>query len=134
MRKGSYIVAAALVVLALTGCDRTQPIYNVEHAPIQFATKQKITAEQVGALIAKTATTDGWVVTRTKPGVMHAVLSWRDFSASVDIRYTDKDYSILHDTSKNLYEENGKIHGKYNQRVRKLQNEIDLALSKYING
>ncbi len=120
--------------LVLAGCNHTQPIYNVEQEAVPVSARQKVSTEQVGAIIVKVASNEGWIVEKTKPGLLHCKLNWREHTAVVDIVYSDKDYSIHHVSSENLKDQDGKIHRKYNERIHQLQDEIDRALSIILNG
>jgi hypothetical protein len=122
--------AILLVVMAFSACSRTEPVYNVEADAIPVSAQQKLSSEQVGKLIAKAALDKGWSVKEVKPGLMHCTMKWRDHSATIDIKYSKHSYSIELDSSQNLKEEDGKIHRKYNQRIQKLQDEIDKRLSQ----
>jgi hypothetical protein len=119
-----------VMTLAFAACARTEPVYNVEQDSVPASTQQKLSSEQVGKIIAQAALAKGWLVNEVRPGELHCTLKWRDHSASVNITYSKKDYSIGLDSSQNLKASDGMIHRKYNQRVRDLQNEIDKRLSQ----
>jgi len=126
-RKFSIIL---VMTMAFAACNRMEPVYNVEEDSVPTSTQQKLSSEQVGKIIAKTAIEKGWTVNQVKPGLLHCTLKWQNHSAIIDITYSKKNYSIELDTSQNLKESDGMIHRKYNQRVQQLQNEIDKRLSQ----
>ncbi len=119
-----------VMVAAFASCARVEPVYNVEEDVVPAGTHQKYSSEQIGKMIAKTAIEKGWAVNEVKPGQLHCTLKWREHSATADITYSNKEYSIELDSSQNLKESDGMIHRKYNQRVRDLQNAIDKKLSQ----
>ncbi len=123
------LAIALTVLMTISACERTQPIYNVDHDVVPEATQEKLSAKQVGDIIAKTAVSKGWVVNRVKPGLLHCSIKWREHSAVVDITYSKHNYNIHLDSSENLLQSNGMIHRNYNERVQQLQDEIDRKLS-----
>jgi len=123
-----------VAIMAFTACNRMEPVYNVEGDAIPAGTQQKLSSEQVGKTITKTAIEQGWLVSEVKPGLLHCTIKWKDHSAIADITYTKQDYNIELDSSQNLKESNGMIHRKYNEYIHRLQNEIDKKLSQVANN
>ena len=115
--------------MAFTACNRMEPVYNIDEAPVPAVAQQKLSSVQVGKIIAKTAVEKGWMVEQVKPGLLHCTIKWSEHSAVVDISYSKKSYSINLDSSQNLKEADGMIHRNYNERVQQLQAEIDKRLS-----
>jgi len=117
-----------VLTVTLATCARQQVVYNVDQDAIPPATQQKLSSEQVGKVIAKAALAKGWTVKDIRPGKLHCMLKWRDHTATIDITYSKKEYSIELNSSENLQESDGMIHRRYNEYVRNLQNEIDTKL------
>jgi hypothetical protein len=119
-----------VMTMAFAACHRLEPVYNVEQDSVPAGVQQKLSSEQIGRMIAKTAAGKGWVVSEVKPGLLHCIFKWRDHSAAINIAYSRQDYSIELDSSENLKESDGMIHRKYNKYVHDLQNEIDKKFSQ----
>jgi len=134
MRSFMRSLSFVLVVVALMGCERSQPIYNVESNPVPSIAQKKGASEKIGSIIIKTALANKWLVDKTRPGLLRCSLKFREHTAVVDITYTSSSYSIQHVSSENLLEEGGMIHRKYNQRIHQLQDAIDRELSMTANG
>lgn len=128
----SWYLSLAVLFVVLTGCDRIQPIYNVQDTSIPAAA-HKLSVEQIGSVIMKTALDGGWNVNAVKPGILRCSMKWLDHTAVVEVVFTDRTYSIRHVSSENLKEDAGQIHRKYNNYIHKLQNDIDHALSTAAN-
>jgi hypothetical protein len=119
-----------VMTVAFAACHRMEPVYNVEQDSIPTGVQQKLSSEQIGKMIAKTAIGKGWVVSEVKPGLLHCVLKWQDHTAAINITYSKQDYSIELDSSENLKESDGMIHKKYNKYIHDLQGEIDKKFSQ----
>ncbi len=115
------------VVIGIGGCHRSEPVYTVTDEKIP-AVAQQGSVETVKATIIQAAIDKGWRIQEIGPGELQATVAWKDHSATSNIFYSLKNYSITLDSSKNLKEQNGTIHRKYNQAVQALENEIDKRL------
>jgi len=127
------IISLSVLLLALvfmSGC-RTSALYNVMGAPT--GVKASTTDDQMFNAIKKAGLSLGWMVTKVKPGLATAQLNLRDHMALVDIKYTQKEYSIIYKNSINLkYDPTKKtIHSNYNSWVQNLDNAIKVQLSAY---
>mgnify|MGYP001809866184 CR=1 FL=1 len=120
---------AVIAVGMLTGCNRVQPIYNVQDRPVQTS-GQRLSLDDMEHRIITAAQDRKWIVDRLAPGKLRATLRWRDHAAVVLITFDQDDYSIMNDQSQNLKQEDGLIHRKYNSHVRALAQEIDRALNR----
>ena len=116
-----------LLVIGLVGCNRNQPIYTVEDSRLPKAT-ESLTQDQIKNNIIQAALDKGWHVDEVGPGELRVTMRWKDHEAISSILYSKTGYSIKLDSSRNLKQQNGTIHRKYNQAVQALQNEIDKHL------
>jgi hypothetical protein len=126
LRQTASIIA---ITVMLTACHRVEPIYDIANSPISVSVDHKYTQEKVGEIITQAALSKGWLVEKVKPGVLRATIKWKEFSAVSSIHYSKTDYSIQLVSSDNLDQKDGKIHHKYNEYVKALQNDIDKNLS-----
>src|SRR5439155_23014054 len=114
-----------LMVLALTllGACRTAPIYALNEAPVPAFAKQA-TMNDVRAAIMRAGARLGWQMTETGPGVISARIALRTHTASADVKYNTRTYSIVYRDSTNLEATSGTIHKNYNGWIENLDREI----------
>jgi hypothetical protein len=93
----------------------------------------RLSADDVGKIIASTALKDKWIADAVMSGVFRCTLQWRIHLAVINISYSDRSYTISYVSSENLQAEGGDIHPKYNKFIRKLRYDIDHALSSAAN-
>ena len=119
------IVTAALVFLA--GC-KSNPVYNVDNAPIDVSAKHS--SKQIKKAIITAGSSLGWKMKEKKKGHIVGTLFLRKFVAIVDVRYNNKSYSITYKDSKNLNYDGKNIHKNYNGWIknldRRIQSHIDI--------
>jgi hypothetical protein len=121
------IVMAFGMALLVTGCN-TQPIVNVTDQPVVSTVSKQLTADQVRNAIVGAGSGLGWVMTPISPGLVSGRFIKEDHVAVVDIRYTEKIYSIAYKDSTNLKYKKGNIHKAYNEWVATLDRDIQSAL------
>ena len=124
-----HLVAICAIGLAVSACQRTEPIYNVENRTAAVPTSTSPSSEIIGDAIVRAAAATGWSLEAIGPGQYRGTMRWHTHSAVVDITYTDLSYSIVLDQSQNLLEGDGQIHRNYNRQVEQLEAEIDRQLS-----
>ncbi len=117
------ILAALGVVLLLAGCN-TRPIVNVTDQPVVSAVGKQLAADQVRNAIVAAGNGLGWVMTPISPGLVSGRFIKDDHVAVVDVRYTEKIFSITYKDSTNLKYKNGHIHRDYNGWVENLYRDI----------
>ena len=122
-----------VIGLALAGCARTMPVYNVPSAPVVTSSGKHLSADQVrsailGALNDKVLFGAGWVMKQDDPGKIMAELLVRTHRADVEIAYSSSQYSIFYKDSQNLLYDGSSIHRNYNKWVQLLQKKIDQHL------
>jgi hypothetical protein len=117
------ILAAIGVVLLLAGCT-SRPIVNVADQPVVSTAGKQLSADQVRNAIVSAGNALGWVMTPVSPGLVNGRLMLRDHVAVVDVRYTEKMYSITYKDSTNLNYRDGQIHKNYNGWIENLDRDI----------
>lgn len=122
--------AAITVAVLLTACaaTRTAPIRNVTEAPVVAVSGQTLTAADVERAIRRAGAQLGWTMRNVRPGLMEATLVLRAHSATVEIPYSQKSYSIQYKTSTNLQADDNLIHQNYNGWVENLDRGIRVQL------
>ena len=127
MKKFSLVLALLVASLLFTGC-RTATVHNV-HAPVSTASA-KVTMAQVEKAIVIAGGSLGWQMNKVKDGLIKGTIHLRNHSATVDITYNTKDYSINYASSNNLKYDSAKntIHSNYNGWVQNLDNAIRVQL------
>jgi hypothetical protein len=117
-----------LVALLLTGCfGRVQPVYNVNDMAIPVAL-QDAPSSKIDSIIKLAVTGRGWQVQDVSPGLIKATLRQRSHEAVVDIKYSNKSYSIDYVSSQELLYDGSKIHRNYNRWVKTLEQDINQEL------
>lgn len=119
-RIGTRAMAAVLCASFLAACNRTAPIYNVEHvdfigsAPLQTRTVQ----------IQRAAASLGWVAEPEGRGMVRATLDLRGHHAAAAITYDPRQFSITYLSSVNLLYDGTHIHRNYNGWIANLRDKI----------
>ncbi|OED84854.1 hypothetical protein BCS93_04405 [Vibrio breoganii] len=119
------IIAISIIMLVLVGCQRVQPIMNIENTPIAYSLK----IEQVKSAILQAAISRGWTIEDKSASELTAKINVRSHYAEVKIPYNEKHYSIIYVDSSNLKAESGNIHRNYNRWVNNLNLDIQKQLS-----
>lgn len=112
------LVFVLLCALALAACT-SQPIYNVEKAPVP-----KATTEEVKGAILRAGAGLGWLMKPVSEGLITGTMHQRDHIAMIDIRYDAQQYSITYRDSSNLNFAGTTIHRGYNEWVQSLDRAI----------
>ena len=127
MKTKLWFFIVVVAVAGLTACNRQQPILTIEDVRIPRPA-ETLTLDQIKNNIVQAALDKGWLVDEVGPGELRATLKWKNHVAISAIRYSKASYSIKLTSSRNLKEENGMIHRKYNLEVQALEAEIDKRL------
>ena len=136
-------------VLFITGCVSIIPLKNIDDQAIG----SELSAQQVKEAIDSGIEAAGWNVEKEGPGKILAIYTRRSHTIAVNIRYTEKNYSINYAYSINMKvnctdQDKAKgatltkwpeetcggarpalIHKAYNKWVKRLNLEISAALS-----
>lgn len=119
----------AIVLLAgLVSACVTKPMYQVSNRPVPL-TAQNLSMDQIERAILFAGQNRGWRMERVAPGTLRAIQVQQKFSATVDIVYDQKGYSIRPVESSGLRERDGMVHPHYNLWIRNLDNDIQNSLS-----
>jgi hypothetical protein len=116
----------AVMLTMMVGCAN-QPLKNVIDSPVTTSGKQA-TMEDVKKAIVTAGTALGWKLTDVAPGKMVGLLDLRKHSATVDIAYDTKKYSINYKDSTDLKYDGSTIHKNYNSWVQNLDKGISKQL------
>ncbi|MCG7959303.1 MAG: hypothetical protein JAY69_09605, partial [Candidatus Thiodiazotropha taylori] len=97
--KNLLFISLLVFTLGLMGC-RTEPVYNVEDSPVNTIGKTSTT--NIKKAIMSAGAGLGWRMKEVKPGHIVATIMKRGTTATVDIPYNKKSYSIVHKSSNGL--------------------------------
>ncbi|MCG7900729.1 MAG: hypothetical protein JAY99_13690 [Candidatus Thiodiazotropha lotti] len=123
--KNLLFISLLVFTLGLMGC-RTEPIYNVQDSPVN--TIGKTTSTNIKKAIMSAGAGLGWRMKEVKPGHIVASIMLRGTTASVDIPFNKKTYSIVYKSSNGLKYDGSKINKQYNKWIVNLDNAIQQRL------
>jgi hypothetical protein len=129
MRKIEAVLVTALL-LALAGCVRTAPIYQLDSVPVTVSSGKSLADAQVRTAIVAAGTSLGWRIGDAGPGLLEGTLTLREHIAVVEIPYSGSSYAIRYKRSTNLNERDGTIHSNYNGWVQNLDRAIRTELAR----
>jgi len=127
MRLVAICLAAA--ALAFAGCSTTQPIYNVQSAPIMGPGGKSLTMSEVQQSIMRAGSQLGWQMQPEGPGRIAGRIALRTHLAVIEIEHDTKSYSIKYRDSTNLNAADGMIHRNYNGWIQNLEKAIRVQTS-----
>lgn len=127
IRTASMLLLVAFA-LTITGC-KTNPIYNVENAPVIVA-DDSATMSDIENAIVSAGNRLGWQMKPEKPGLITGRLKSREHLAVVEVSYTKNSYNIRYKDSENLSHEGDNIHKRYNKWVQNLEARINRELNR----
>lgn len=122
-KKILFCVAIIVCGFALAGCRSSTPVYNVKDSLVQGYDK-KLSQAQVEKAIIDAASGLKWQLKKVKPGLILATVLSRGHSAVIEIKYSDKAYSIDYKSSENLNYDGTNIHQTYNGWIKNLDAAI----------
>lgn len=117
------VILIALTALTVVACQRTMPVYNVEHQSFPMAV-ENLTNDKIRTAIIHAGGLRGWIISERTDGVLEAVITPRRHMAKVQITFDRKGFSIQYLDSNELLYNGVKIHRNYNTWVKNLQNDI----------
>ena len=127
--RNSYKLAALVIAAAtLAGCA-TQPIMNVDAAPVVAPAGKAVTRDQVRAAIMRAGVALGWQIKDEGANMLVGTLQLRTHTAVVEIPYSASTYSIKYRSSVDLNESGGNIHKNYNGWITNLNRGINAQLA-----
>ena len=126
MKAKILLIAATSLLLTLAGCT-SNPIFNVESAPIAIAAKH--TSKDIKKAIIRAGAGLGWQMKSVKAGHIVGTLYLRKHVAVVDIKYSKESYNIIYKSSQNLNYDGTNIHRNYNGWIQNLNRQIQAQLT-----
>lgn len=121
------LLSAALLILG--GCNKVEPIVNVERTEIYSVSGRTPSIEQVRVAISKAVVRKTWSVRQIAQDEIEARFRKGKKEAVIRIKYSPKFYSIAYKDSTYLLNKGNLIHRRYNAWIRGLQKQITRNLS-----
>lgn len=129
MSKNYLHVSLIFFLIAFfTGCTMKAPIKTTSTDIIELSNDLSIS--QIERSIFKAATELGWRLYKVRDGYIIGDYFTAKYSASVDIKYTEYNYKISYNNSKNLKYNGGKILSPYNVWVEELDEKIQETMKQ----
>jgi hypothetical protein len=126
MKANIIVIVATSLLLMLAGC-RSNPVLNIENAPIEISAKHS--SKDIKKAIIRAGAGLGWIMKAKKSGHIVGKLYLRKHVAVVDIKYSKNSYNITYKSSQNLNYDGTNIHSNYNGWVQNLNRQIQAQLS-----
>ncbi|PJC85788.1 hypothetical protein CSW98_12065 [Vibrio sp. HA2012] len=120
------IITSFIFILILAGCNRIQPVMNIEDTPVAYELQKK----EVKQAIIAAAEARKWMIKDVNKDEMTAEIYVRSHHAVIKIPYTAKYYSLIYVNSANLKYNSGNIHRNYNKWINTLNQDIKRELSR----
>ena len=118
-----FVGALALVV----GCAPLAPLRNIENQPV--STNRAASLDEIGNAIVRAGVSLNMQMQKVRPGLINATNAVRGLSATMEIKYDTKQYSISYKDSQGLKYDGTQIHRNYNGWVQNLDNRIRAQLT-----
>ena len=126
MKTNILVIVATSLLLILAGCT-SNPILNIENAPIEIEAKHS--SKGIKKAIIRAGAGLGWQMKFKKKGHIVGTLYLRKHVAVVDITYTKNSYNITYKSSQNLDYDGTNIHRNYNGWIQNLNRQIQAQLT-----
>lgn len=126
IRLVSFLLAALLV---LGGCNKVEPIINVERTDIYTGSGKVPSLNEVRTAISRAVIRKTWVVKQIAPDELEARFYKGKKEAVIRIKYSPKFYSITYKDSAYLLNKGNLIHRRYNAWIRGIEKLIRRNLS-----
>ena len=126
MKTNILVIVATSLLLILAGCT-SNPILNIENAPIEIEAKHS--SKDIKKAIIRAGAGLGWQMKFKKKGHIVGTLYLRKHVAVVDITYTKNSYNITYKSSQNLDYDGTNIHKNYNGWIQNLNRQIQAQLT-----
>ncbi|AIK96364.1 hypothetical protein [Candidatus Odyssella acanthamoebae] len=130
MKKINFIIAASVISLNLQGCSKYQPIYNISHQDLPLLS-HALTEQEIGNIIIEAAKNRGWTCTQREPNKLICTHKRGRHHATIDISFTQHDFSIKHINAGHLDAGDDHVHRVYNKWIRLLENTIFEKFEKH---
>lgn len=129
IRTAIIFSTATLLILTVSGCRGRTSIEERDSRAMPD-NAHYMSEEEIGRTIIKVAASRKWACSHNAPTNLKCQLQTRGHQASINIKYSQEEYSITHLGSKNMKETNNRIHPKYNKWIQNLEQNIFQAISK----
>jgi len=129
--KNAFIFLATLALIV--GCvSHGAPIRSIEGQPV--TTNRAASLDEIGNAIVRAGASLNMQMRKVRPGLVEATYvpmggANKGLSATMEIKYDSKQYSIVYKDSTGLGYDGSKIHKNYNNWVQSLDNRIRVQLS-----
>ena len=123
------VITIAVSLIFLSGCRsmRIVPVVNIQNSTIEV--NGNYSKSDVKKAIITAVKGQGWGIKTKKGNHIVAVLFVRQITATIDIRFNKKNYSITYKDSSKLSYDGTNIHRNYNTWIQNLDNRIQAELS-----
>lgn len=127
MKRLTRILLIVVPALLALGCAPLAPVMNVTDAPT--STNRPASLDEIGNAIVRAGASLNMQMRKVRPGVIDATYAVRGLSATMEIKYNTKSYSIEYKDSQGLKYDGTNIHKNYNGWVTNLDNRIRAQLA-----
>ncbi|MDH5190251.1 MAG: hypothetical protein OEW89_03265 [Gammaproteobacteria bacterium] len=127
-KKLTGLILVLLTTLFITGC--VKPIHNVHDSAVMTVRDVSMSKDQVKRAIIKAGVHRGWKMREVKSGHIIATLDRSNYMAQIDIKYTEKKYSLTYKNSRGLNYDGTNIHRNYNNWIIYLDRAIQVYLDR----
>jgi uncharacterized membrane protein len=118
------VLVLLLILIATSLSCRKAPVRDIPDNSIPNTFDKTLTIEEVEAAIIAGGSEAGWSMRKTSPGLIIGTIQVRTHQASVDVKYSENNWSITYRDSSNLKYNGEKIHVNYNKWVSRLADSI----------
>lgn len=126
MKRLTRILLIVVPALLAIGCA-TVPVQNIADQSIE--TNRPVSLQEIGNAIVRAGASLNMQMRRVRPGVIDATYAVRGVSATMEVKYSTKSYSIEYKDSQGMKYDGTNIHKNYNGWVANLNNRIQAQLS-----
>ena len=121
------VVGAVGAVALIVGCAPLAPVRNVESQPVSAS--RPLTLDEVGNAIVRAGATLNLRMEKVEPGLITATYAPRGTSATMEVKYDTRQYSIAYKDSRGLNYDGRQIRRIYNNWVQNLDDRIRVQFS-----
>jgi hypothetical protein len=126
MKRLTRMLLIVVPALLAIGCA-TVPVENITGQSID--TNRPASLDEIGNAIVRAGVSLNMQMKKVRPGIINAVYAIRGVSATMEVKYSTKTYSIEYKDSSGLKYDGTNIHKNYNSWVANLNNRIQAQLS-----
>ncbi len=109
-----------VLLVALLGCAKTEPVYNVTDRPFPPAV-EKMSLKQIGDAMIAGGANLGWSLTEVREGVLEGEYSKGRHYAKVMVKYDNSAFSIAYSETRVLLGDGRSVHRVYNIWIKRLE-------------